>query len=183
MLADTADETDMKHVFNYLFNVHYSCLETEYVVTDECATKVMEQLELPVEDIEECVDMSFEFPDDMQSENDILRMDRDSAVDMGIQLNPSLTINGKIYHGKLRGDKIFESICSAYARNHRPEVCHENYELATKLGDFEEDFVLPEGYGHHHLIIILVLVVLLNLFLFIWCKNRKRKDDDAVMQT
>ena len=43
--------------------------------------------------------MSFEYPDDMQSENDILRMDRDSAVDMGIQLNPSLTINGKIYHG------------------------------------------------------------------------------------
>jgi len=51
------------------------------------------------------------------------------------------------------------------------------------LGNFEEDFVLPSGYGHHHLILVILLVLLFNIFLFIWCKNRRQKGDNSAMQS
>jgi len=74
----------MHHVFNYLFNVHMNCLEGEGQVTDMCAESVLKELALPIEDVNECIEMSYEYPDDLQSENDLLRMDRDSANDLGV---------------------------------------------------------------------------------------------------
>jgi len=42
-----------------------------------------------------------------------------------------LSINGKIFHGKLKANKIFESICHAYKIGHQPDVCDSDFELAT----------------------------------------------------
>ena len=123
VIAEMSDESDLHAVFNYMYSVHLGCLEVEKELKDECSESVIDSLELDKEMIWDCIDFSFEEPDNYDTENDLLREDRVSATDLGVQLNPTLTINGKIFHDDMRAEQIFAGICSAFEAKHRPEVC------------------------------------------------------------
>jgi len=77
----------------------------------------------------------------------------------------------------MEADQIFSGICGAYEAQHRPEVCDKNFDLSLAMGHYEDDFVIPDVYGHSHLIWAVLLVILFNIGLFVWCKNRKSRQD------
>ena len=58
------DESDLHLVFNYLYDVHMACLEGEKQLKDECSERVMSMLDLDKHMVNECIDYSFEEPDD-----------------------------------------------------------------------------------------------------------------------
>jgi len=84
VVAEYSDEEDLHAVFNYMYAVHLGCLEVEKQLTDECSWSVIDNLKLDREMIEDCIDFSFEEPNDYETENDLLREDRVSSIDLGI---------------------------------------------------------------------------------------------------
>ena len=87
----------------------------------------MDQLEIDKEEVEYCIDNTFEDEGDWQSYNHALREDREHANDLGIQLNPSVAINGHPYTGAMTGEEIFKAICLAYRHDRTPAVCAPDY--------------------------------------------------------
>lgn len=51
-----------------------------------------------------CISDSFATPGDWTSYNVMLGIDREYANHMGIQMSPSLTINGKPYYGEMKAN-------------------------------------------------------------------------------
>lgn len=105
----------------------------------------MTELGISVDVVNDCIAKSFEDEGDYSSYNDMLYDDREAAIDLGIQLNPSLTINSQIYNGPMKGEEIFKSICSAYHHHSIPEVCEPKFDIQQALGHMN-DFQPPK-YG------------------------------------
>lgn len=98
-------------------------------MTDRCANDVLESLEIDPQMVEVCVNGSFAVKGDWDSYNYLLGDDREYQIGIGVQMNPSLAINGHQYHGDLNADKIFRSICQAYPIKAEPEVCGANFDI------------------------------------------------------
>ena len=114
MYAEKKDEYDSHLFFNYMFNLHLTCLQLEKEISDKCANRVLRDLEISVDKVDHCMKDSFEVYDDWESPNYILEEDRESANHLGIQMNPSVTINGFLYNGDLKAEHIFNQICRSY---------------------------------------------------------------------
>lgn len=85
-------------------------------------------------------------------------------------MNPSLSINGHIYHGPLEPEAIFNELCHSYKLDHRPKVCEPNFDIEEVLGHFEDDFVPDaDGFSFTSLILFAVIVLLFNVYLFVRC--------------
>ena len=106
----------------------------------------------------------------------MLYQDRQAATDVGVTLNPSLTINNQMYHGEMKGEEIFRSICKGYKVGHQPEVCLPDFDIQMAIGHMD-DFVAPD-YGSHHFILIIIFAILINIGLVVWCMRRKRSEND-----
>ena len=116
----------------------------------------------------------------MNSFNKMLWEDREAATDVGVTLNPSITINSQMYHGEMKGEEIFKSICKAYHTNTQPEVCMPDFDIQMAIGHMED--LVPPTYGHFHFIGIIIIAILINVGLVIWCMKRKRRDNDDEIQ-
>jgi hypothetical protein len=96
--------------------------------------------------INDCVRDSFKGSDEtMESDNLILRADREWAEKFGLKLHPSIIINGHTYYGDVTGQNLALAICDAYKE--APDEC----ELSWKIKVFQEglvddidDVMLPE---------------------------------------
>lgn len=83
-IGEWEDEFDDHIFFNYLHNIHLSCLKGELQITKECAEKQMADLGIPVDLINECMIDSFEIKGAYSSYNDMLFDDREATTDLGI---------------------------------------------------------------------------------------------------
>ena len=72
--------------------------------------------------VEMCIRDSFEASGDIESDNWMLREDRDWANSHHIDFHPAITINDFTYKGEISQVDLTEAICSAY--NQRPESCN-----------------------------------------------------------
>ena len=65
---------------------------------------------------------------DLDSDNSILRQDRDWAIKNHVKLHPSITINNITYTGDaLNGVELEAAICDAYRE--APDECQLAYEM------------------------------------------------------
>ena len=94
-------EKDNVRFFNYLFNVRLACLQVQKQITKECAEEQITKLGIDLEYVNWCMDTSFDTAGDYTSYNEILDEDRESATLLGVQTNPTVAINGHIYHGSM----------------------------------------------------------------------------------
>ena len=83
-IGDLTDEWDMHVFFNYLYNMQFVCLTSDRQLTDECAERVMYDLDIDAMAINSCMKTSFDSYDDWDSYNSLFERDRDSANDLGI---------------------------------------------------------------------------------------------------
>lgn len=91
-----------------------------------------------------CVDNSFKNKN-IEADNTILFDDRDWAVAAGLQLHPSIVINGKVYYGDIKGEKLAHAICRAYKE--APDECELSWKINVMQNGIVEDFEnmpLPE---------------------------------------
>mmetsp|Transcript_889 Transcript_889/g.1212 ORF Transcript_889/g.1212 Transcript_889/m.1212 type:complete len:103 (+) Transcript_889:1014-1322(+) len=101
----------------------------DQAITQECAERRMENLEIDIERVNFCVLDSFETFGDHTTTNDILRLDRDNSNNLGITMSPTVAINGHVYHGHLDASTIFSHLCRSYKLEHRPRVCAPNFDI------------------------------------------------------
>lgn len=73
------------------------------------------------EEIEKCVNNSFERPGDYQSENKILKEDRDWTYREQIHKHPVISINNHTYQGDFTGRDIAIALCASF--KDRPTEC------------------------------------------------------------
>ena len=180
VLAEKPDELDSHEIFNYLYNMQTFCLEVERELTKTCSELMMRNLQIPVNEVVECVKSS---ESEWSDENRLLQSDRDIANELGITMNPSLTINSKVYHGRMQAADIFSELCHAYHPVLQPSVCQRDFDLTTVLGHAETDFSPPYArVDDQKVVFVGVMVVLFNVFLFLYCINRKKKESTDRMQ-
>lgn len=122
-IGDESGEWDDHEFFNYLYFIHMVCLKQDMNLTDECADRMMDKVNIPVDIVNKCMEDSFVNISDWQSYNPMLAEDREHINDQGIVMNPSLTINSHLYTEELKGEKVFRAICQAYSIDQMPKVC------------------------------------------------------------
>lgn len=81
-----------------------------------------------VDNLNKCVNTSFER--DVESDNKILRADREWSNSIGLNLHPSIVINNQTYYGDVKGKNLAHAICRAYKE--APDEC----ELSWKINVF-----------------------------------------------
>ena len=107
---------------------------------DECydwTTVIIEGTE-EVENLNKCVTESFAIPADVETDNKILREDRQWANSNQIKLHPSITINNSTFTNSTGEDLAF-AICDAYRE--APDEC----EIAWKVASFGEEVAKYDG--------------------------------------
>ena len=99
---------------------------------EKCANNVMQDLDLPVDKINKCIEDSFIIPGDMESYNWVLGVDREVANRNGLTKSPSLTVNGHPYYGQFKAEPMFDAICDGFHPIHKPFACQTSIEkMAT----------------------------------------------------
>ena len=179
-IGDLRDEADDHLWFNYLYNTHFQCLGHFGKIEDQCAERMMRDLDIDVEKVNECIEGSFAQEGNWQSYNNLLSADREHATDLGIQYNPAVAINSLPYHGEIKAKEIFAQICSSYRAKHAPEVCSPDYDIQLSLGHMD-DFVQPQ-FVRMHLVFAIGLVIIFNGLLACWCINRKKQQQRDQVQ-
>ena len=129
IIGDLDDEWDDHMWWNYVYYMSLSCVNPRSDVEDECADKIMDVIGIKKEKVNKCIDESFGEPGDWNSYNNMLARDREQINDLGIKMNPTITINSHPYDGELRGEKVFAAICKAYAISKIPEVCSSEFDI------------------------------------------------------
>ena len=137
----------------------------------------MKELRIDREKVDDCVDKSLDDLGSVSKLGGMLYNDRIAANSIGITESPSVAINHIKYHGAMKGEDIFNTICQAYHINQKPEVCTAQYELTESIGHFESDFVQPFTLRNHHLVWALIFVALFNVILLYCCVRRKSKQE------
>jgi hypothetical protein len=96
-----------------------------------------------VDNLNSCVNSSF--LSTLETDNSILKADREWATSVGLKLHPSIVINGQLYYGDVTGKHLAKAICRAYKE--APDEC----ELSWKINVYEqglmdniENIPLPE---------------------------------------
>lgn len=96
-----------------------------------------------VNTLNQCVNDSF--MRDLDSDNSILKADRDWALSVGLNLHPSVVINGRIYYGDVNGKQLAHAICRAYKE--QPDECELSWKINVVTEGIIEDIEndkLPE---------------------------------------
>ena len=167
-LVEEYNDLDVHIFFNYLYNVRVTCLEPEGQISDKCAKGVMEAIGINEKSIRVCMnECLYDLPGYKQT-NILLQEDVNQANKLGITLTPSLTINEKLYTGKLEANDIFRSICRAVPYGHEPIVCDPGYDIEQSLGH-KQDFVHASSWTRRHLISICFSISMFTLFLGFLC--------------
>ena len=75
------------------------------------------------QEIKECVVYSFEDPGNLNSDNLMLRDDREWQEELDLIYHPTVTINDYTYRGSITYDDIVDALCEAF--DMRLEECSE----------------------------------------------------------
>ena len=144
----------------------------------------MDAVKIQKDKVKKCMDDSFNVPGDWTSYNNMLALDRELITDLGVQMNPSITINSHPYTGEMKGEKVFAEICKAYSIGKIPEVCMPDYDIQLALGHIEDFEPAPDGwFGSREFIFIVVLAMIFNIWLICHCMRKRKEENENQIQS
>ena len=129
-------QVDPSLYFDYMSNYDYNCLEKKGDA-HECYESVLHKLGGDVETnkaaIKRCVDNSFEGGQDrLLDNNSLLEVQRKTFKRRGIQVWPSIVLDGSLYRGNvLPANNVYEAVCESFSV--LPDSC-VNYFQSKKEG-------------------------------------------------
>ena len=129
IIGDMEDEWDDHMFWNYQYVTHLTCVRPDTDLTDSCAETIMGAVGIPVDKVNKCIDDSFNISGDWTSYNSMLARDREQINDLGVKMNPTITINSHPYTGELKGEKVFAEICKSYSIGKSPDVCQSDIDI------------------------------------------------------
>lgn len=164
--------------WDYMRKLDSYCVE--YQVVEECSRSVMKSVDIDQNVISDCFNSGFiksgkEINVNLD-DNTMLKEERNTFIQYGIQFWPSVTINKEAYKGNLEGEPIFEAVCSYFNENEIPEACYNVLEI--KINEQRESI-------NAGVVVIVVISVLLVFFVFLvciykrWVKKSLSKDMNA----
>ena len=135
------------------------CIEIQ--VVEDCSKKIMKEVDIDAEKVDNCFKDSFLTSNKINYETDdnwILMNETKLIRQMGIQFWPTVTVNNVSYKGNLEGKNVFEAVCSLYPEADIPETCNEV--LGIQSHEHSEGLNVS-------LILIMVISCLILFFLFL----------------
>ena len=81
----------------------------------------MKDLKIDFDDIQDCVDRSFDTENHASSDNNILKREAKIWKNSGPAFFPALIINDVTYRGFLNNENAFEAICEGFKKH--PKEC------------------------------------------------------------
>lgn len=134
--------------------------------------------------VQTCVEQSFTKVGNNQTDNYLLNEDKLLAEIYGVSMHPSITINGQIYKGKMKGPDVFRAICASFTGGFKPYECLEEFDVTNELGDVHEEFTRPwHDSGRWLLIVVLVLAISFNVALVFAYKKWQQAKTNAVVES
>lgn len=145
-----------------------------------------------VSTISDCVDRSFTRNGVLDSDNLILKSDKDWSDQLGLKFHPSIVINDVVYKGNIDGSELAFGICSAFKE--APDECDLSWKIKAfnqgVLTDFQdlkmpdqEDYIVEasrDGVTLTHrqrrvLMYVALVGILVVNFAVLYCVRRKMK--------
>lgn len=146
--------------FQYMSQYDPKCPYQDGAKMDDCFKKGMKNLKFTPKEIDECVNLSFEGPNELLDDNWRLRKQRTFFKRRGIQIWPSIVLNGFLYRGNvLPVTNVYEAICEDFST--MPSSCVEHFQRKKAESIYEE----PEEFDLFS--VVAWITVLATIFLVI----------------
>ena len=145
--------------WKYMIKFDIECIEIQ--VVEDCSKKIMKEVDIDAEKVDNCFKDSFLTSNKINYETDdnwILMNETKLIRQMCIQFWPTVTVNNVSYKGNLEGKNVFEAVCSLYPEADIPETCNEV--LGIQSHEHSEGLNVS-------LILIMVISCLILFFLFL----------------
>jgi len=109
--------------WDYVRGFSKECDDDENFNNDQCVKKVMEDVGIDFDRIEECIFQHGALESD--EENDLMQKQLDDKKEQGIVIMPVAYVNGVVVRGALEFATIFKAICAGFAAGTAPYICNE----------------------------------------------------------
>jgi len=112
----------------------------------------------------------------MNSENTILKKDREAMTAHHLRIHPAFTINKSVYMGDLEPMDLALAVCAGF--HERPEECKRKY-----ISDFlvnRDDWVIPD-YGdtvYEEILFAGFIIIAINIVLLVYRRHRQSAGGD-----
>ena len=141
-------------------------------------------MDVDADEIEKCVEDSFEEPGNYQSDNKILREDAKWQRIQNVHTHPAITINNETYTGDFNGKDIGRAICASF--KDQPAECL-NDDMTWFLGKDEDyktfaDVEFSEEDISFDLVIAGVFILFINLGMVCIFKKTSKKSNANEIQ-
>jgi len=111
-----------ENFFNYIESYRSACNTLDKYSKQFCSYETMRSVGIDGEKVFECVENSFETAGDRSSDNVLLKADQELVEQLGVYMNPSMTVNNVTYRGYLDGHDLFLTICQTFV-SPKPQAC------------------------------------------------------------
>lgn len=136
-------------------------------------------LDIDPEEIEKCVNNSFDVPGNFQSDNRILREDRAWQNLQQIHTHPAISINNQTYKGDFNGKDIARALCASF--KDQPKEC--TTDMSGLVGRMEDyDLEADESDDLKDLLVAGIFIVLVNIVVVWVHKSRSKKSNSSEIQ-
>ncbi len=95
-------------------------MDFEYM-NEICSMSIIHSMNVSTNYIAQCIYHSYVKKGDWESDNTLLRVDKEKNQAVGVNWRPSLVINEFTYKGEMEASDIVGAVCSAFRP--RPAVC------------------------------------------------------------
>jgi hypothetical protein len=150
-----------------MHDVHASCRDD---ITEDCSRKAMEKISIPFDEIQQCVNNSFDTNDHAKSSNKYLEKDVNDWKNKGPHFFPALVINNVTYRGFLNPEHVFDAICKGF--KDAPAECSDGSSSLSKYN----------GISIKMLMLIIFGVLMCNFCLILLYRRYQQKEMSREIQ-
>lgn len=148
-----------KMFWNYVKYFNETCSNNNF--TKRCSELAMKDAQIDSDDIEECIERSFDGSNPEKDDNKILRSEKELLIQSGIFFYPTIIINNQTFRGDIETDEIMRAVCAGFQQE--PKVCRD-----YRVGPSEPKQT-DSGIGAQTLILIVLFsAIILGVILFFY---------------
>jgi hypothetical protein len=139
-----------------------------------CHKKILEELEIPSQTIQDCYDNSFEKggienfkileKKIYEKENVILEEESRDRRGSNLDLFPSILVNNVTFLGSWKAENVLEMVCAGFTPDKIPPACF-------KEGAILEDLIEKPGISFMTIVTIFFVVIILNFIIYLLCRR------------
>ena len=107
--------------WDYIEVMNATCPTEKF--NSDCAVSALGSAKIDKDEIQACMDDSFETPTNTSTDNSLLRKERDELIKAGIFFFPAVIVNSQTMRGDVEAIEVVQAVCAGFQE--RPRECFE----------------------------------------------------------